>query len=198
MEGVSPSRSNEQQPLKRHSNPSACNRSMPTSTSTSHNAKTPDLDNHQQWLKHTVGIGVLLCTVVVWVLSSELIQFIYADDDTSFQRPFFVTFFDTSMFSVYLLGFVVCPSWTDGRLHRKVLAIALSLMRSMHLQPPHWLQVSGSEPPCDTPRISVVSAAYSAEMSLRSEPTFADVEHDSLPGTHRLIGIVVLGGCGAG
>jgi len=47
----------------------------------------------------------------MWVGSSELIQIIF--DDRNFARPFFLTYFSTSLFCVYLLGFLFFPSWRN-------------------------------------------------------------------------------------
>ncbi len=42
--------------------------------------------------------------VIIWVFSSELIQFIF--DDVGVSQPLFLTFYSTALFSIYLLGFV--------------------------------------------------------------------------------------------
>jgi hypothetical protein len=57
-----------------------------------------------------LGISHIAAVVVLWVASSELIQLIF-DSSLSFESPLFLTFFSTSLFSVYLAGFLVCPSW---------------------------------------------------------------------------------------
>ena len=49
--------------------------------------------------------------VLLWVASSELIQLIFDDASLSFESPLFLTFYSTSLFSIYLLGFLTCPSW---------------------------------------------------------------------------------------
>jgi len=48
----------------------------------------------------------------MWVGSSELIQIIF--DDRNFARPFFLTYFSTSLFCIYLLGFLFLSSWRNG------------------------------------------------------------------------------------
>ena len=60
------------------------------------------------WLRR--GLGCLLLGVVVslWVGSSYLMQHIY--DGGGFSKPFFVTYLASSLFSVYMVGFVR-PSW---------------------------------------------------------------------------------------
>ena len=63
-------------------------------------------------------VAGLICTmlvVVLWVGSSELSQFIF--DDADYSKPFFMTAFNTSMFSVYLLGFLFFPSWRESTGH---------------------------------------------------------------------------------
>ena len=60
-------------------------------------------------MQHAAGMACLAAVVVIWVTSSEAIQFIF--DNIEFSKPFFLTFYSTSLFSVYLLGFLIFPSW---------------------------------------------------------------------------------------
>ena len=56
------------------------------------------------------GIGCVLLGLVVsiWVGSSYLMQAIYSSD---YNKPWFVTYMASSLFSVYLSGFLFRPSW---------------------------------------------------------------------------------------
>lgn len=54
-----------------------------------------------------LGILLLLLVDVIWVASSELTSYIFQE----FNKPFFSTFAKTSMFVLYLLGFVVWRPW---------------------------------------------------------------------------------------
>ncbi|XP_040297809.1 solute carrier family 35 member F5 isoform X2 [Bufo bufo] len=54
-----------------------------------------------------LGILLLLLVDVIWVASSELTSYIFQE----FHKPFFSTFAKTSMFILYLLGFVVWRPW---------------------------------------------------------------------------------------
>ncbi|CAN2389058.1 Solute carrier family 35 [Pristimantis euphronides] len=54
-----------------------------------------------------LGILILLLVDVIWVASSELTSYIFQE----FNKPFFSTFAKTSMFVLYLLGFVVWRPW---------------------------------------------------------------------------------------
>lgn len=56
-----------------------------------------------------LGLLLLLCVNVIWVLSSELTKYIFIN--TEFDKPFFTTYFKTSMFMVYLMGFMFSKSW---------------------------------------------------------------------------------------
>jgi len=78
-----------------------------------------------------LGLLLLLCVNVIWVLSSELTKvsrklllFLYITTglishsymqyifiNTEFDKPFFTTYFKTSMFMVYLMGFMFSKSW---------------------------------------------------------------------------------------
>ena len=50
-----------------------------------------------------LGIGLLLTVVGLWVGSSNLIQWIF--EDVQFGKPFFLTYFSTGMFGLYLFDF---------------------------------------------------------------------------------------------
>ena len=52
--------------------------------------------------KAAIGLCLLLCVVVLWVGSSTAIQAIFTE--VGFDKPFFLTYFDTSMFSLYLIS----------------------------------------------------------------------------------------------
>lgn len=54
-------------------------------------------------LRKAIGVMVLMLVVLIWVASSDLMQYIFTNQ--SFSKPFFLTYWDTSCFSIYLLGF---------------------------------------------------------------------------------------------
>ncbi|XP_069080785.1 solute carrier family 35 member F5 isoform X2 [Pleurodeles waltl] len=54
-----------------------------------------------------LGIVILLLVDVIWVASSELTSYIFDE----YRKPFFSTFAKTSMFVLYLLGFIVWKPW---------------------------------------------------------------------------------------
>ncbi|KAM4627071.1 solute carrier family 35 member F5 isoform 2-T3 [Discoglossus pictus] len=54
-----------------------------------------------------LGIIVLLLVDVIWVASSELTSYIFQE----YNKPFFSTFAKTSMFVLYLMGFIVWRPW---------------------------------------------------------------------------------------
>ena len=57
----------------------------------------------------TCGSIVLLIVDLIWVLSSELTEYLYKDKN--YNKPFFSTYVKTSLFTIYLLGFILCKSW---------------------------------------------------------------------------------------
>ncbi|XP_074650824.1 solute carrier family 35 member F5-like [Tubulanus polymorphus] len=57
----------------------------------------------------TLGVFVLLLVDVIWVASSEITEYIFKD--THFEKPFFSTYLKTSLFMVYLTGFLFLRSW---------------------------------------------------------------------------------------
>ncbi|XP_069472685.1 solute carrier family 35 member F5 isoform X2 [Ambystoma mexicanum] len=54
-----------------------------------------------------LGIVILLLVDVIWVASSEFTSYIFDE----YKKPFFSTFAKTSMFVLYLLGFVIWKPW---------------------------------------------------------------------------------------
>ena len=75
-------------------------------------------------VRYGIGICFLLATVVIWVLSGELIKYIYSEDDgLDFHAPFFLTYFNTSLFMIYLLGFLFLPQWKLSPSHPSVYEV---------------------------------------------------------------------------
>eukprot|EP01065_Artemidia_motanka_P032051 TRINITY_DN3905_c4_g3_i1.p1 TRINITY_DN3905_c4_g3~~TRINITY_DN3905_c4_g3_i1.p1 ORF type:complete len:448 (+),score=143.21 TRINITY_DN3905_c4_g3_i1:97-1344(+) len=58
---------------------------------------------------HTLGVVLIVLVAVIWVAASQLIRAIF--DDLNFDKPFFLTYFNTCGFSVWLLAALVVPSW---------------------------------------------------------------------------------------
>lgn len=56
-----------------------------------------------------VGILMLLIVDVIWVVSSEITRYIFKD--IGYDKPFFSTYLKTSMFMLYLLGFLFWRPW---------------------------------------------------------------------------------------
>ncbi len=57
--------------------------------------------------------------MLIWVVSAETIQFIFRNEH--FRAPFFLTYFNTSLFALYLLGFLFRPLWWGERGPPRVL-----------------------------------------------------------------------------
>lgn len=66
---------------------------------------------HGVW-RHTIGIILLLATVVLWTASNFLASTIFADD--SYSKPYFVTYVNSSFFSVLLLLVAARRLWASG------------------------------------------------------------------------------------
>ncbi|KAG7503605.1 hypothetical protein JOB18_041810 [Solea senegalensis] len=67
-----------------------------------------------------LGVLILLLVDVIWVVSSELTSYIFKQQD--YNKPFFSTFTKTSMFVLYLLGFLLWRPWRQqcsGSLKRR-------------------------------------------------------------------------------
>uniref|UniRef100_A0A672FC24 Solute carrier family 35 member F5 n=1 Tax=Salarias fasciatus TaxID=181472 RepID=A0A672FC24_SALFA len=67
-----------------------------------------------------LGVVILLLVDVIWVASSELTSYIFKQKE--YNKPFFSTFTKTSMFVLYLLGFLLWRPWRQqctGSLKRR-------------------------------------------------------------------------------
>ena len=58
-----------------------------------------------------VGLLTLLLVDIIWVASSELTEFIFKTQNYS--KPFFSTYLKTSLFMLYLPGFLIYKPWRD-------------------------------------------------------------------------------------
>uniref|UniRef100_A0A8K9XIT3 Solute carrier family 35 member F5 n=1 Tax=Oncorhynchus mykiss TaxID=8022 RepID=A0A8K9XIT3_ONCMY len=56
-----------------------------------------------------LGVVILLLVDIIWVVSSELTSYIFKRQE--YNKPFFSTFTKTSMFVLYLLGFLLWRPW---------------------------------------------------------------------------------------
>lgn len=65
------------------------------------------LNNKTQRL--ILGVILLLLVDIIWVSSSELTKFLYENEQ--YDKPFFCTYFKTSMFTLYLVGLAVLAPW---------------------------------------------------------------------------------------
>ena len=58
-----------------------------------------------------IGVLILLLVDIIWVASSELTEFIFKSQHYS--KPFFSTYLKTSLFMLYLPGFLVYRPWRE-------------------------------------------------------------------------------------
>jgi len=65
--------------------------------------------------KKIVGVILIGCVVVLWVGSSVLIQFVFKNQ--RFDKPLFLTYYDTSLFMLYLFGFLFVGSWRKSLIY---------------------------------------------------------------------------------
>lgn len=66
-----------------------------------------------------LGVIVLLVVDLIWVGSSELTEYIFNKE--KFDKPFFTTYAKTSMFILYLFGFLFWEPWRRQCLHGSTL-----------------------------------------------------------------------------
>ena len=71
-------------------------------------SQRPSLQTTQRMV---LGLLTLLLVDVIWVASSELTEFIYKSQNYS--KPFFSTYLKTSLFMLYLPGFLIYKPWRD-------------------------------------------------------------------------------------
>jgi solute carrier family 35, member F5 len=59
--------------------------------------------------KYSLGVALILCVTVIWVASSEWIQYIFGT--LEYNKPFFLTYFNTTGFCLWNAGFLLSPRW---------------------------------------------------------------------------------------
>lgn len=59
-----------------------------------------------------LGISILLLVDIIWVASSELTKYLYKNEN--FDKPFFCTFFKTSMFTLYFFVMGMIAPWREA------------------------------------------------------------------------------------
>lgn len=62
--------------------------------------------------KLLLGIFLLLLVDIIWVSSSELTQYLYQNE--KYDKPFFCTYFKTSMFTLYLVVIGLIAPWKEA------------------------------------------------------------------------------------
>ncbi|KAJ6243302.1 solute carrier family 35 member f5 [Anaeramoeba flamelloides] len=82
-------------------------------TITKNEINTQQQSRHKKRLRYMLGIFCILLVVIFWVTSSMLMSYLYTDID--YNKPFFLTYFNTVLFSVPLFGFILIPSWKIER-----------------------------------------------------------------------------------
>ena len=80
---------------------------MPSSTSAA--AASAEVLTRPQRI--VFGLLLLLVVDVIWVASAEFTEYIF--HDLEYDKPFFSTYFKTSLFMVYLTGFVFYRPWRE-------------------------------------------------------------------------------------
>jgi hypothetical protein len=61
--------------------------------------------------RRAAGVVSIVSVVLLWVGSSELIQIIFDSQSFKFESPLFLTFYSTSLFAIYLSGFLFSSRW---------------------------------------------------------------------------------------
>lgn len=59
--------------------------------------------------KYGLGVALILCVTVIWVASSVWIQYIFGS--LEFNKPFFLTYFNTTGFCLWNAGFFLSARW---------------------------------------------------------------------------------------
>ncbi|KAI9503396.1 hypothetical protein BX070DRAFT_225346 [Coemansia spiralis] len=62
--------------------------------------------------RRTLGLFLLICVVFIWVGSSFLVSNLFGEQE--FNRPFLITYINTSSFSLYLLNKWISRAWSSS------------------------------------------------------------------------------------
>ncbi|SCU71712.1 EamA-like transporter family, putative [Trypanosoma equiperdum] len=58
---------------------------------------------------YALGVVMIICVAVIWTYASVLIQYIFSSQE--YDKPFFMTYFNTNAFTVNNFGFLILSSW---------------------------------------------------------------------------------------
>lgn len=73
------------------------------------NRMSSQSNSSSQRKRMILGVVILLLVDIIWVASSELTSYVF----TTYNKPFFSTFAKTSMFVLYLFGFIIWKPWRE-------------------------------------------------------------------------------------
>ncbi|XP_061432332.1 solute carrier family 35 member F5 isoform X1 [Lethenteron reissneri] len=107
-----------------------------------------------------LGVFILLLVDIIWVASSELTWYAFR----TFEKPFFSTFAKTSMFVVYLLGFLLWKPWRQKCMQGVCLAHSVPFIET------------------DVGCISTKSRSEASANSLLGEPLYMPVNFNDSSG----------------
>ncbi len=67
------------------------------------------------WVVSSVALQVRLFLLLLWLADSCAAPLQWVFHELDYAKPFFATYVSTSLFIVYLLGFLVFPDWKCDR-----------------------------------------------------------------------------------
>lgn len=59
--------------------------------------------------KHALGVFLIVCVAFIWVGASVWIQYIFGE--LGYEKPYLMTYFNTTCFALWNFGYLVVPSW---------------------------------------------------------------------------------------
>ncbi|KAH6642099.1 vacuolar membrane protein [Boeremia exigua] len=115
-------------------------------------------------VRHAIGIALLLATVFLWTASNFLASTIFAD--SSYDKPYFVTYVNTAFFLIPLIPMALHHLWAERRSTTAPQPLAATLRSFVHRRAGKWTLLRDHETPARRP--SKASDPEGAELLLGS------------------------------
>lgn len=81
-------------------------RGATTTAASSMSSSSSCLSKLKSVSRHGIGIFLIILVAFIWVSSSEFLQYVFGNEN--FDKPYFVTYFNTMSFALWMVGFA-CP-----------------------------------------------------------------------------------------
>ncbi|KNH07657.1 hypothetical protein XU18_1751 [Perkinsela sp. CCAP 1560/4] len=103
------------------------------STAALYARKTFETISMKRHSKYALGVSLIVCVAFIWVAASQWIQYIFGN--LQYQKPYFLTFFNTFGFSFWNLGYFFSSEWRETLRNTSCVLRAEPNVKSVSIEP---------------------------------------------------------------